>query len=297
MIIDIHTHLTTANYPEFTRKLAGHDAFTADILLKRMDMEGIDRSVLLPLCAPECQDFYGSAGNAECIDAARKHPDRFDVFCSIDPRIMINGKDGRIRDLFCIYKDLGCKGMGEICAGLPVDDERYLRLFRLAGEFGMPLIFHFQRATCRSYGAVDDPGLPRLERALQLCPDTFFLGHSPCFWNEIDGDLSDDQKEGYPQTPYTKKGRLWEMFETYPNLWGDCSAGSAHRALSKDPKGYEFLQKFHRRVCFGTDRFSSIDEPIPEIIGYLKAGLAAGKLTREAYDDITHRNYLRLTER
>ncbi|MBR2374477.1 MAG: amidohydrolase family protein [Lentisphaeria bacterium] len=297
MLIDIHTHLTLNNYPEFAKAMLGRPAFTADTLLKRMDMEGIERSVLLPLISPENVDFYGVAGNSECLDAARRHPDRFDVFCNIDPRTMINkASDRRIRTLFEVYRDLGCKGMGEICGGLPVDDERYIRLFQLAGEFKMPLIFHFQRPDEWTYGAIDDPGLPRLEHALQLCPDTVFLGHSPCFWNEIDGDLSDEEKNRYPNSPYVKKGKLWELFEKYPNLWGDCSAGSGHRALSKDPKGYEFLEKFHEKVCFGTDRFTAIDEPIPPIIGYLKEGLDSGKLSQEAYDCITHKNYLRLTK-
>ena len=209
MLIDIHTHLTLNNYPEFAKGMLGRPAFTADVLLKRMDMEGIERSVLLPLCSPENMDFYGVAGNSECLDAARRHPDRFDVFCNIDPRTMINkASDSKIRTLFEIYRDLGCKGMGEICGGLPVDDERYIRLFQLAGEFKMPLIFHFQRPDEWTYGAIDDPGLPRLEHALQLCPDTVFLGHSPCFWNEIDGDMSDELKNGYQATPYTKKGKL-----------------------------------------------------------------------------------------
>ena len=43
------------------------------------------------------------------------------------------------------------------------------------------------------------------------------------------------------------------------------------------------------------DKEKQRGQMIPEIIGYLKTGLATGKLTRDAYDDITHRNYLRLT--
>ena len=296
MLIDIHTHITYEHFPEFAKAFLGRGPFTADVLLYRMDMEGIDRSVLLPLCSPENMDFYGVTGNTECIEAARKHPDRFDTFCNIDPRAMFNTPDGKIRQLFEVFKDLGCKGVGEICAALPVDDERFIRLFQKAGEFKMPVIFHFQRPDGGSYGAVDDPCLPRLQKALKLCPDTIFLGHSPCFWNEIDGDLTGEEKSGYPLTPYTKKGILWELFEKNPNLYGDCSAGSAHRALSKDPKGYEFLEKFHMQVCFGTDRFTGIDEPMPPIIEYLKTGLETGKLSKKAYDAITFENYLRITK-
>ena len=120
MLIDIHTHLTLNNYPEFAKGMLGRPAFTADVLLKRMDMEGIERSVLLPLCSPENMDFYGVAGNSECLDAARRHPDRFDVFCNIDPRTMINkASDSKIRTLFEIYRDLGCKVWARSAADCP----------------------------------------------------------------------------------------------------------------------------------------------------------------------------------
>ena len=295
MLIDIHTHITYDEFPEFARTFLKRGPFTADVLLRRMDLEGIDRSVLLPLNSPENMEFYGVVGNTECITAARKHPDRFDTFCNVDPRAMFNTADGKIRQLLELFKDMGCKGIGEICAALPVDDERYIRLFQIAGELKMPLIFHFQRWNTGLYGAVDESGLPRLQKALALCPQTVFLGHSPHFWNEIDGDLTDEEKGGYPTRPYDKKGPLWEMFEKYPNLYGDCSAGSAFRALSKDPKGYEFLERFHTRVCFGTDRFTGIDEPLPPIIAYLKNGLDSGKLSLKAWNAITHENYLRIT--
>ena len=295
MLIDIHTHITYEKFPEFARTFLGRGPFTADVLLRRMDLEGIDRSVLLPLNSPENMDFYGVAGNTDCIEAARKHPDRFDTFCNVDPRAMFNTADGKIRKLLEVFKDLGCKGIGEICAALPVDDERYIRLFQIAGELKMPLIFHFQRYDTGSYGAIDESGLPRLQKALALAPQTIFLGHSPHFWNEIDGDLTDEEKNGYPRNPYNKKGILWEMFEKFPNLYGDCSAGSAFKALSKDPKGYEFLERFHTKVCFGTDRFTGINEPHPPIIAYLKKGLETGKLSQKAWEAITHGNYLRIT--
>ena len=295
MLIDIHTHITYNAFPELARTFLGRAPFTADVLLRRMDLEGIDRSVLLPLNSPENMDFYGVVGNTECIEAARKHPDRFDTFCNVDPRAMFNTADGKIRKILEVFKDLGCKGIGEICAALPVDDERYIRLFQIAGELDMPLIFHFQRHDSGRYGAVDESGLPRLQKALTLCPQTVFLGHSPLFWNEIDGDLTDEEKNGYPRKPYNKKGILWEMFEKYPNLYGDCSAGSAFRALSKDPKGYDFLERFHTQVCFGTDRFTGIDEPFPPIIAYLKNGLETGQISQKAWDAITHGNYLRIT--
>jgi predicted TIM-barrel fold metal-dependent hydrolase len=289
MIIDIHTHITYENFPEFGR-LLNRAPFTADILLKRMDMEGIDKSVLLPLVHPECLDYYGVAGNQECMEAARKHPDRFIAFCNVDPRSMMNQFEDGLRNLLELYIDLGCKGIGEMCASLLLDDEQYQRLFHHAGELGLPIIFHFKSLKSPSYGAIDDLGMPRLEKMLKMFPKTIFLGHSPCFWNELDADITDDNREGYVKGTIKNKGRLWELFEKYPNLYGDCSAGSAYTAISRDSKGYEFLEKFNSKVCFGTDRFTSIDEPIPPILNYLKDAVAVGNISKSAYENIMHRN-------
>ena len=290
MIIDIHSHITFERFPEFST-LLGRESFTADILLKRMDMEGVDKSVLLPLIHPECLDFFGVSGNQECIEAARKHPDRFITFCNIDPRSMMNIDDTGIMRLIKVYQELGCKGIGEMCASLLMDDIRYQRLFHNAGEAGMPILFHFKPQDSTSYGVIDDLGLPRLERMVKMFGKTIFIGHSPCFWNEISADVSDENRDSYVKSKVTQKGRLWTMFAANKNLYGDISAGSAHCALSRDPAvGYEFLEKFNAQILFGTDRFTSATEPIPEILGFIKDGLAEKHLSQTAYENIMHRN-------
>jgi hypothetical protein len=290
MIIDIHAHITYGRFPEFST-LLGRKPFTADILLRRMDIEGIDKSVLLPLISPECLASYGVCGNMECIEAARKHPDRFISFCNIDPRSMMNADDNGIMRLIKAYQELGCRGIGEMCASLQIDDIRYQRLFHNAGEAGMPIIFHFKPEGSTSYGAIDDLGLPRLDRMLKMFPQTIFAGHSPCFWNEISADVNDENRTGYVKGAILENGRLWTMFSENKNLYGDISAGSAHCALSRDPvKGYEFLEKFNSQIVFGTDRFTSEDEPVPPIIGFLKAGLEGKHISNAAYENIMHRN-------
>jgi len=290
MIIDIHTHITFEAFPEFSTLLGG-EPFTADILLKRMDMEGIDKSVLLPLVNPECLDVFAVSGNNECIKAARKHPDRFIPFCVIDPRSRMNTDEKEFMRLLNIYKELGCKGIGEMCASLWIDDVRYQRLFHCAGEADMPIIFHFKSENCTNYGAIDDLGLPRLERMIKMFNKTIFTGHSPCFWNEISADVTDETRNGYPSAEITQKGHLWTMFAENKNLYGDISAGSAHNALSRSPKiGYEFLEKFNTQILFGTDRFTSATEPVPSILGFIKDGLTKKHLSQTAYENIMHRN-------
>ena len=42
--------------------------------------------------------------------------------------------------------------------------------------------------------------------------------------------------------------------QTYPNLYGDFSAGSGHNALTRDPAvGIDFLKQFNSKIFFGTE--------------------------------------------
>ena len=294
MIIDIHTHITFPGFPQFRRAL-GRAPFTAGMLLKRMDMEGIGRSVLLPLANPENADYFAVAGNRECLRAARRHPDRLIPFCNIDPRMMLNHADADLSKLIRTYRDLGCRGIGEVCANLSVTDPRCLNLYRHAGETGMPLLFHFASRQGKLYGVYDDLHFPGLEQALAMFPETVFIGHGPSFWSEISGDVDGVKREGYPGGPVTREGRLWHLLAAYPNLYGDLSAGSGHNAVSRDPDaGHRFLQRFHRQLFFGTDRFTGMQAPFPPVLTFLRAARRNGNITRRAYENIMHRNFDRV---
>ena len=294
MLIDIHTHITYSGFPDFSAKL-GRRPFTADILLRRMDLEGIDKSVVLPLENPENNGSYAVAGTMETLEACRRHPGRLIPFCNIDPRMMLNTPKADLSALMGIYKDYGCLGIGEVCAQLPVTSPLYHNLFRRAGEMGMPLLFHLTGKRGGTYGMIDKPGMPGLEAALAKFPQTVFIGHAMAFWGEISADLDPKQREAYPKGPVKKGGRLCELLAKHPNLYADISAGSGHNAVSRDPGfGYKFLEAHRKKVFFGTDRFTSEDEPVPPVIGFLNDGVKGGKLSRGAYDDITHKNFQRV---
>ena len=111
------------------------------------------------------------------------------------------------------------------------------------------------------------------------------------FWSEISGDVVEADREKYLKGAYSKKGRLWELFEKYPNLRGDISAGSGAFALSCDPDhGAEFMNKFQDQLYFGTDRFSSLDEPIPPQKPLMDKWLAEGRISQTVYEKISHIN-------
>ena len=290
MIIDIHTHITYRD-PKLL-KLLGRKVFDAAILLKRMDMEGIDKSVLLPLANPENIDMFGVAGNRECLEAAKKVPERLIPFCNIDPRSMFNTPKADLSKLMKIYRDLGCKGIGEVCANIPITHRMCKNLFYHAGCEKMPVLFHLAKKVGGVYGLVDKLHLPGLEEVLKEFPDTIFIGHAMSFWNEIDAGLKPENRGGYPKGPIEKEGRLWKLMAAYPNLYGDLSAGSGFNAISRDPEvGYRFLQKFNTKLFFGTDRFTSKDEPIPPILPFLKDALKRKKISRKAYDNIMYKNF------
>lgn len=109
-------------------------------------------------------------------------------------------------------------------------------------------------------GTVDN-----LERALQACPETIFIGHAPGFWREISGDAATDPAI-YPRGSVTKAARLYELFDRYPNLFTDLSAGSALYALKRDPAHAEaFICSFSDRLLFGRDYYGS------ELMDFLKS--------------------------
>lgn len=290
MIIDLHTHVSHDDFPEFAQAWQ-REPFTVDTLLRRMDMEGIDKSVVLPVANPENVDLYMVANNRETLRACRRYPDRLIPFVNLDPRSCLCTPKADLSALIRIYKDLGCKGIGEVCASLRITHPLYRNLFRHAAAEKMPVLFHFAPRRGGMYGVVDKLHLPGLEQVLREFPETVFVGHAPAFWNELDGDLQARDRNGYPAGPIHREGALVRLLAGHPNLYGDLSAGSGFNAISRDPEfGYAILRRFSRKLFFGTDRFTAADEPIPPMLPYLQEALAAGHLSRSQYEEIMHGN-------
>ena len=141
-----------------------------------------------------------------------------------------------------------------------LDDPRSLELFRTAGHLRMPVVLHLDTAFLKN-SAGDWEYRPlwfggtaaNLERVLQACPETHFIGHAPAFWREISGD-ADDSGKLYPDGPVAPGGRLYRLFDQYPNLSADLSAGSGRAALQRDPKhAADFIERYADRLLFGRD--------------------------------------------
>ncbi len=288
MLIDIHTHIVRmwGEKPE--------DLFTTGRFLKVMDKLGIEKFVLLPVgmgISPEIRAFNFTT--EDVLKIYKRYPDRAIPFCNVDPRSGSNSDKTDFSWILNHYKDLGCKGLGELTANMNFDDPMCMNLYRHCGKVGFPVLFHMYGKLGGSYGLADELHLPRLERALIECPETVFIGHAFAFWSEIDGGITDENRIGYPRGKISSPGRICELMKKYPNLYGDLSAGSGYIAITRDMEfGYWFLEEFQDRLLFGTDICHY--RQTAEIVPYIHDALKNKHISKNAYEKITEKNARRI---
>ncbi len=273
-MIDIHTHIGKIRYRE--------PYLTAGKLVRWMDRKGIEKAVVLAIENPEELDYY--VPSPYVLKSCRRYPDRLIPFCNVDPRIRNSSPDTDFRSIIGEYVEQGAKGFGECLAGLPVDDPRLMAIHKACGELGIPILIHmdYLRNT-------DKVGLPGLERVIQAAPETTFILHATHWWAEISGDVRDEDRGGYPKRPVTPGGKVDYFFQTYPNIYGDLSAGSGYNALTRDPEfGRQFLERNKDRLLFGTDYLKPRQKT--PIIDYLKTV----DISEEARQCILHKNAERI---
>jgi predicted TIM-barrel fold metal-dependent hydrolase len=286
MLIDVHGHIG--------RVLPDRREFIDAVnLIAKMDAWGIDRTCVLAL-SEHPEGAYLESDTEDVLAACARYPGRLIPFCLIDPRYG-NHPDMDFGHLLNEYVARGCKGLGELLPKLAFDDPRCLNLYRQAGASGLPVLFDMQDRP-DGYGLRDDPGLPRLERALQTCPETIFIGHGPTFWAEISAAVPADKRAGYPAGPVARGGAVPRLLRQYPNLCADTSATSGNNALTRDPAfGLEFFDEFQDKLMFGTDscRRSDVERLWPTV-ATIRDLRTSGKLRAESIEKIEWRNAVRL---
>ena len=284
MFIDIHTHSILLNDP---RQRAISRWTSPEELLSMWDDLGIDRGVVLPLVHHEIGAILQTTENV--LDIAANYGDRIIPFCNLDPRYCYNNPGVDFTPVLEHYKELGCKGVGEMTSNLPWDDDRVLNLLGHIEKAGLPMVFHVASRDRGMYGLVDELGLPKLEKVLDMFPGLPFIGHSMAFWSAIDGGVSEEDWMGYPTGPVREGGRLIELLRRYDNLWCDISAGSGFNAISRDLEfGYWFLEEFQDRILFGTDICQAGQKV--EQADYMRDAVKTGKITEAAFEKISHTN-------
>lgn len=254
MIIDAHNHIY-------------YHGLNAEGVLGEMDQFGYDVTWLLTWYLPPGEHIKnnyrvfnpcnvrpdGTHAGATLDDLSRaceKYPNRFVAgYCPCPT-------EGNAAALFeAAYKMHNVRVCGEWSYRTVLDDPRAIELFQAAGELKAPVVLHIDTPYLNGVYQEDWYGgeIDTLERALEKCPNTIFVGHAPGFWRHISGDEKTDAAK-YPTGPVAPQGRIVEMFETHENLWADLSAGSGLNALKRLPDGgIEFLTNYQDRLLFGRD--------------------------------------------
>jgi len=246
-MIDFHVHIGRISR---ARNRAVYD-LTPQQLIERMDREGIEKSVLLPLESPEA--VAGWFLTEDAIEARDMYPERLIAFLSVDPRT------GNVEAQFDMFvQDYGCKGFGELKNPLHFADERHQVIYAKCDQYHLPLVFHSDPGRC-----YDDAGLPALEEMLQQYPNCIFCGHGPGFWAAISAD--DDRTGGHLDGPIAPGGAIDRLLADYENLYAIFDAGSGYNGMTRDPdftKG--FIERHHSRLLFGTDYLRAFQQ-LPQV--------------------------------
>ena len=291
--IDIHAHATA--FPEYYPPLFKGDRYmSAPELIQEMDALGIEKSVLLPLTTAEGQFTpLSSEATKFLVD---QYPDRFVWFCNVDPRARANTADYNLGEILAWYKSLGAKGCGEITANIYADDPKMDNLFSHCEELELPIIIHIAPIMGRSYGIVDELGLPRLEKMLKKHPNLKVLGHSQPFWAEMSADITLETRNKYPKGKVID-GRIAQLLREYGNLYCDISAGSGANAFMRDPEyAAKFMEEFSDRIFYGCDQCMKSNKESYEFNAFLEKMLGDGMLSPENYGKIVRYNAVKLLD-
>lgn len=251
-------------------------------------LEALNISKGILMSAGELLPDFGD--NQENMDIVNADPAHYAWMCNPEPI-----DPDTVYETLKQYKSLGAVGVGELMCNRPMTDPSLRALFDAAGQLGLPITLHMSPAVGCSYGVVDEPGLPLLERSLHDFSDTVFVGHSACFWCQISADAPTDPagRNGYPKGPVTPGGRIPELLEKYPNLYCDLSATSGGQAILRDEKhGLSFLERFSARMLFATDMCrTDMEFPLGR---WLDKMAKSGDLSMDAYRKICRENAIRL---
>lgn len=224
-IIDIHQH---TNY-------AGR---TDEQLIAHQRALGVTHTILLP-----AGRYFGldasCGGNATVLPLSRQLPREFSFFANEVPYL------AEAEDEIRRYLKRGAIGIGEQKFQIDSDSAHVERMARLAADFDVPVLMHFQHELYNT-------GFANFHKVLEKYPRVNFIGHAQTWWANIDKNHS--QPSLYPRTPVTPGGITDRLLRDYPNMFGDMSAGSGLNSLLRDEAhARDFLARHHDKLLYGSD--------------------------------------------
>jgi len=228
-----------------------------DPILKWMDKYSVSQTVILSaILYPQEYYFVNrtvSITNDLLLERFGQTEERLLPFCNVHPDAYTSA--GEIARVLRQFRDKGVIGFGELkprnkqgeAANMYLDDPRMKRIYAACAEVGFPVLLHIDDRS-----AVDEPGLPALEKVLKEFSGVNFIGHANGWWNSLSGDVK--EFKGYPKEKIAPGGAALRLLEEYPNMYADLSARSGLNAITRDPEfGLKFLKTHPDKLLFGTD--------------------------------------------
>ena len=236
-IIDIHQH-------------THYHGRTDEDLIRHQKAMGATLTVLLPagstVTRPSTLDGKANGLQAECfgnesvVNVAKAHSKDFLFFTNEVPDLP------EARAEMEKYFKLGARGIGEQKFCVDCDSIHIERVAELAQDHDVPVLLHFQHDTFNLH-------IERFHKILEKFPRVNFIGHAQTWWANVDKNYV-DQTLLYPKGKVTRGGITERLLSDYPNMFGDCSAGSGLNALTRDEDFTPgFLERHQNKLVFGSD--------------------------------------------
>ena len=237
-IIDIHQHTTYRGRSD-------------EALLHHQKKMGITQTILLPGGRPvtrastlngRANGLEAAAGDVNTVmPIVKAHPGEY-YFGANDVPDLPDSREQIVKQI----KD-GAICIGEQKFNLPVDGPEMEMIYRLAEEYDVPLLMHFQAGAYNT-------GYERFGKVLAKWPKVKFVAHAQTFWANIDANNVDDPKSLYPKGPVKAGGLSDKYLSDYANFFGDMSAGSGLSAMTRDEDHARgFLDRHQDKLMYGSD--------------------------------------------
>ncbi|MCX8183910.1 MAG: amidohydrolase family protein [Crenarchaeota archaeon] len=234
-MIDAHTHI--GRVKSWSRRLRGTVETGLRDLLEYVEGEKLEKVVLLPVARSYPDIGEDIVKTDSVLEAYSLHPDKIIPFCAFNP------EDGGLREKIREAVRSGCRGFGEHKVEIRINAEQNINLFRICGEYGLPVLIHIDSRF--------NPDFEGFKDVVSRVEETFFIVHGPGWWAQIS---SEQTGEVYPNGRISEPGEAVRILKEYRNVYADISAFSGLNAISRDREfGRRFLSEMSGKLIYGTD--------------------------------------------